>query len=272
MSASLFTLSETAIADYRRDGAVCLRGVFKDWVDTIAAGIDRNMREPSPYASESVRKGEPGSFFDDYCNWQRIPEFRDFIEKSPAAEIAAGIMGSKTAQFFHDHVLIKEPGTQKPTPWHQDIPYYFVNGSQTVSYWIPIDRVKETTLRLVAGSHLWDKLILPVRWLDDSNFYPSASDYRPVPDLDNEPGMKVIEWSMEPGDAVLFDFRTAHGARGNPTATRRRALSLRWVGDDAHYVERPGRTSPPCPGHDMQAGQRLREDWFPVIWPGLQGR
>jgi ectoine hydroxylase-related dioxygenase (phytanoyl-CoA dioxygenase family) len=77
---------------------------------------------------------------------------------------------------------------------------------------------------------------------------------------------------MEPGDAVLFDFRTAHGARGNPTPTRRRALSLRWVGDDAHYVERPGRTSPPYPGHDMQAGQRLREDWFPVIWPGLQGR
>ena len=34
------------------------------------------------------------------------------------------------------------------------------------------------------------------------------------------------------------------------------------------YVARPGRTSPPFPGHDMQPGQRLREDWFPVIWQG----
>ena len=76
-------------------------------------------------------------------------------------------MGSRTAQFFHDHVLVKEPGTQKATPWHQDMPYYFVDGRQTVSFWIPIDPVKEATLRVVAGSHKWDRMILPVRWLDD---------------------------------------------------------------------------------------------------------
>jgi len=72
---------------------------------------------------------------------------------------------------------------------------------------------------------------------------------------------------MQPGDAVAFHYRTVHGARGNMATTRRRALSLRYVGDDARYVERPGRTSPPFPGHDMSAGQILREDWFPTIWP-----
>jgi ectoine hydroxylase-related dioxygenase (phytanoyl-CoA dioxygenase family) len=259
-------VSDQDIADYRRDGAVCLRGVFADWVDTIAAGIERNMRDPGPYASESVRSGEAGRFFDDYCNWQRIAEFRALVERSPAAEVAARVMGSQTAQFFHDHVLVKEPGTQKATPWHQDTPYYFVDGSQTVSFWIPIDPVKEATLRLVAGSHRWEPLILPVRWLDESQFYPDAQHYRPVPDPDNEPELRVLEWSLEPGDAVLFHFRTAHGARGNPASSRRRVLSLRWVGDDAHYAQRPGRTSPPFPGHEMKAGQRLRTDWFPVIY------
>ena len=91
----------------------------------------------------------------------------------------------------------------------------------------------------------------------------------------------MLEWSLEPGDAVLFHFRTVHGARGNHSATtRRRALSLRWVGDDAAFVERRGgRTSPPltapfgeagaqgADAHGMQEGQRLREDWFPVLWP-----
>src|ERR1700694_4136728 len=106
-------LAERDIADSRRDGAVCLRGVFRDWVDIIAAGIERNMREPGPYAAESVRSGEAGSFFDDYCNWQRIAEFRELVERSPAAEVARRIMGSASAQFFHDQDLVKEPGTQK---------------------------------------------------------------------------------------------------------------------------------------------------------------
>ena len=262
------SVTEDDIATYRRDGAVCLRGLFAGWVDVIAAGIERNMREPGPYASENLKPGEQGRFFDDYCNWERIPEFRRVVLESPAAEVAARAMGSTTAQFFHDHVLVKEAATPKATPWHQDAPYYFVDGAQTVSFWIPIDPVRDATLRVVAGSHRWDKPILPVRWLDNGSFYPGEGDYHPVPDPDNEPGMRVLEWAMEPGDAVLFDFRAAHGARGNPAATRRRrALSLRWVGDDARYVERPGRTSPPYPGHGMTAGQRLREDWFPVVWP-----
>src|SRR5580658_3919293 len=232
------SVTERDLADFRRDGAVCLRGVFADWVDTIAAGIERNLREPGPYAAQSVRVGEAGSFFDDYCNWQRIAEFRAVIERSPAAAVAARIMQSQSAQFFHDHVLVKEPGTQKPTPWHQDAPYYFVDGNQTVSLWIPIDPVREATLRLVAGSHHWQRLILPVRWLDDSNFYATADQYRPVPDPDHEPDLRVLEWAMQPGDAVLFHFRTAHGARGNPALSRRRVLSLRWIGDDAHFAER----------------------------------
>ncbi|MGA2776662.1 MAG: phytanoyl-CoA dioxygenase family protein [Steroidobacteraceae bacterium] len=256
--------SET-LAAFERDGAACLRGFFADWVDTIAAGIDRNMRDPSALASESVRSGEPGSFFDDYCNWQRIPEFERVVRESPAAALAAQAMKSRTAQFFHDHVLVKEPGTQKATPWHQDIPYYFVDGEQTLSFWIPIDPVREATLRMIAGSHRWTGWVKPVSWIDDGNFYKREGDYLPVPDPDREASMRVLEWTMEPGDAVIFDFRTVHGARGNSTRHRRRVLSLRWVGDDARYAERPGRTSPPYPGHAMTAGQKLREDWFPTI-------
>ena len=71
---------------------------------------------------------------------------------------------------------------------------------------------------------------------------------------------------MEPGDAVAFNYSILHGARGNETSQRRRAFSLRLLGDDTRYVERPGPTSPPFPGHDMVAGQKLREDWFPILY------
>jgi ectoine hydroxylase-related dioxygenase (phytanoyl-CoA dioxygenase family) len=257
-------LTQASIDDYHRDGVTLVRGLFRDQVDLLRKGVARNMDEPGPYAAENLKDGESGRFFDDYCNWGRIPEFREAIEASPVAEIAADLMASDIVQMFHDHVLVKEPGTSKPTPWHQDGPYYFVEGTQTVSFWSPLDPVRDATLRCVAGSHNWKKPVLPTRWLAETSFYPDEDDFMPVPDPDAE-GMDIREWDMEPGDAVAFNFMVLHGARGNETRDRRRAFSLRLVGDDARYVERPGTTSPPFPGHGMKPGQRLREDWFPVI-------
>ncbi len=257
-------ITDQMVAEYQRDGVVLIRGLWADWVDVIAAGIERNMAEPGPYAAENLKPGEAGRFFDDYCNWERIPEFARVVHESKVAEVAAALMQSLRVQMFHDHVLVKEPGTAKPTPWHQDGPYYFVEGQQTVSFWSPVDPVREASLRCVAGSHVWPREVMPMRWLSDTAFYPDPERYMAVPDPDVE-AMDIREWEMEPGDAVAFNFRTLHGARGNDAGTRRRAFSLRLVGEDARYVDRPGRTSPPYPGHEMVAGQRLREDWFPVL-------
>ncbi|WP_170340431.1 phytanoyl-CoA dioxygenase family protein [Ruegeria arenilitoris] len=257
-------VSPEMIETYRNDGVVLVKGLFADHVDALREGVARNMADPGPYASENKKEGETGRFFDDYCNWSRIPEFRQVIQASPVAEVASDLMESRSVQIFHDHVLVKEPGTSMATPWHQDGPYYFVEGRQTISFWSPLDPVTQATLRCVAGSHLWEKEVLPTRWVSEEGFFPDEGQYIAVPDPVAE-GMRIVEFDMEPGDAVAFNFRTLHGARGNQSDSRRRAFSLRLVGDDARYVERPGRTSPPFPGHDMRAGQRLREDWFPIL-------
>jgi len=258
-------ITQDHVDQFQRDGVVMVKGLFADYVDDISAGIETNMREPGKYAAENLNAGEGGRFFDDYCNWNRIAEFEHVVRNSPAAEVAAGLMGSHMVQMFHDHVLVKEPGTSKPTPWHQDEPYYFVQGQQTVSFWSPMDPVKEASLRCVVGSHKWEKPVLPTRWLSEEDFYAGEDVYMQVPDPDAE-GMPIVEWQMEPGDAVAFNYGILHGARGNETNVRRRAFSLRLVGDDARYVERAGPTSPPFPGHNMQPGEKLREDWFPVVW------
>lgn len=258
-------LSEEHIKSFQDDGVVLIKGLFADYVELIQMGIDYNIQNPGRYAAENIKDGEGGRFFDDYCNWNRISQFQEVIKNSKVAEVAAGLMKSKTVQVFHDHVLVKEPGTSKPTPWHQDSPYYFVEGSQTVSFWSPVDAVTDATLRCVAGSHKWSKPVLPTRWLNEDKFYKDTVKYMPVPDPDAE-GMKILEWDMDPGDAVAFHYRILHGARGNETKKRRRAFSLRLVGDDARYVERSGPTSPPFPGHNMKPGDRLREDWFPIIY------
>ena len=261
---ALPVITPRMVRAYQEDGVVLIKGMWADWVETLRAGVERNMAEPGPYGSENLKPGEGGRFFDDYCNWDRIPEFEQVIRDSAVAGVAAALMASRYVQLFHDHVLVKEPGTSKPTPWHQDGPYYFVEGRQTVSFWSPLDHVDQASLRCVAGSHLWPRAVLPTRWLAETAFYPNPENYMPVPDPDAE-AMPVREWVMEPGDAVAFNFKTLHGARGNTTDRRRRAFSLRLVGEDARFVTRPGRTSPPYPGHGMVEGERLRADWFPVL-------
>jgi len=260
-------LDPLQVRDFETDGAILIKGLFRYWVAKIQAGIEKNLAEPGPYAAENLTPHEPGRFFDDYCNWDRIAEFEEVIRRSEVGRIAAELMQSHRTQLFHDHVLIKEPGTSKQTPWHQDSPYYFVEGTQTVSFWCPMEVVEESSLRCVAGSHLWEKPVLPTRWLSEKDFYPDSDQFMPVPDPDSETGkFRVLEWEMEPGDAVAFHFKTLHGARGNQSERPRRAFSLRLLGDDARYVTRPGPTSPPFPDHGMVDGQRLREDWFPVIY------
>ena len=77
----------------------------------------------------------------------------------------------------------------------------------------------------------------------------------------------VRTWAIEPGDAVAFNFKTIHGAKANDGDTISRTVSFRLVGDDVRYFERPGRTSPNFQDINQKSDSRLREDWFPVIWP-----
>jgi ectoine hydroxylase-related dioxygenase (phytanoyl-CoA dioxygenase family) len=253
-------------AAYRQDGAIVIRGAFKDWVETLRAGFERNLKAPGPFAIENTGTGEAGRFFEDYCNWQRIPEFKDFILNSPAAAIAGAVMAARQVQIFHEHILVKEAGTAKPTPWHQDMPYYCVDGDATASYWIPLDPVTSAnTLRVLKGSHLWPKLVRPKSWASNENFYASDDDFMDMPPI-AEDDPRILAPELQPGDAVIFNFKTVHGAPGNVGASRRRAFSARFTGDDVTFLARPGRTSPPFPGIDQQSGQRLRLDWFPVVW------
>jgi len=251
---------------FQADGAIVLRGVFSDWVERLRSGVERDMASPGPF--ERTYRPQDGSapFFQDFCNWQRIPEFRTFVHDSPAAAIAARLMRSKSARFFHDHVLVKQPGTSTVTPWHQDQPYYCVEGSQTVSFWTPLDPVsREVVMECVAGSHRWGKGFRPQRF-DGTPLYP-RDDFEPMPDIEAERGRyRIVGWDMEPGDAIAFSFRTLHGAPANRSSRPRRVFSSRWLGDDAVFAERGGKTSPPFPDLKLKPGEPLEAPEFPLVY------
>ena len=259
-------LTKSEIQDFKDDGVVVLRGIFNEWIDTLAKGADFHIKNPSEEAL--VHKGADfqGKFLEDFCNWQRIPEYKDFVLNSPLAAIAADLMESKSAQFFHDHFFYKEALSGAPTPWHQDLPYYCVSGDQTVSFWLPLEaREKTVSLRSLAGSHHLNKEIRPTSWANNESFYEDNDAFMDMPNTDNN-DFKIKQWETEPGDVIAFNFKTIHGANANKVDDISRTLSFRLLGDDVVYRHRPGRTSPNFPGINQKDGERLREDWFPIIW------
>ena len=271
-------VSEREIATFQHDGAICLRQKFdQKWLDLIAEGIEQNLAAPSEYAESLSSEGTSARFFSDYCNWRRIPEFQTFVYDSPAAEIVARLMGSNKAIFYHDHLLIKEPGTQRETPWHHDQPYYPVNGQQMCSLWLPLDPVPlHTSLRFVKGSHTWGRWFVPRKFATSRNYAVQGGGasqeeemmaFESAPDIEAHPDKyEVVSWELEPGDCVVFHGMTLHGAAGNRSqTTARRALSTRWFGDDARFAERPWEISPPITG-GLKPGEPMACDTFPVIW------
>jgi ectoine hydroxylase-related dioxygenase (phytanoyl-CoA dioxygenase family) len=264
-------LVDSALVEaFQHDGAVCVRRAFTPSEVALAErGIERNLASPSPCALVASRPDDPGRFFEDFCNWQRIPEYDELARNSAAAAIAGQLTGSANIRFYHDHVLVKEPGTVQRTPWHQDQPYYNIDGAQTCSVWLPVDPVsRAATLEFVASSHLGPWL-MPRTFMDsDAKWFPEGS-LEELPDIEaHRDGYTIVGWELEPGDAVFFNMLTLHCAGGVEGPHRRRVLSLRFVGDDVMHAPRAWKTSPEFVGlaEELPAGAPLAHPLFPVVW------
>jgi len=269
MTAPAEILDPDAIAQYRADGCLVVRGLFSDdEVDAVRAGIEENLADPSPLFGVASRPEDPGRFVEDFCNWQRIAGFGRIAFESRAADVAAALMGGRTVRLYHDHLLVKEPGTRQPTPWHQDQPYYNVDGFDNVSMWMPVDPVAaESTLEFWAGSHRKGWLMPRTFLSEQASWFPEGT-LAEIPDIEaDRAAYDVRGWALEPGDAVFFHMLTAHHAYGVPGSGRRRVFSLRFLGDDVTHAPRRWRTSPPFEGlaDELPAGAPMDHPLFPVL-------
>ena len=254
--------------DFARDGAVVVRGLLTPAeVQTLRAGIEANLAAPSPRAKTASRPEDPGRFVEDFCNWSDIAQYRDVIFGSALPRVAAELMRSRTVRLHHDHMLTKTAGTAQRTLWHQDQPYYNIEGRQTVSFWIPVDPVpREATLEFVAGSHQGPWLMPRSFMAREAKWFPEGS-LADLPDVEaDRTAFDILGWPVEPGDAVAFHMLALHAAGGS--AGRRRVFSVRFTGDDVRHAPRAWATSPEFPGlaDRLPAGAPLDDPLFPLAW------
>ena len=259
-------ITDSDLATFQRDGAVCLRGMFDgDWIEYLKPAIDLARANHGPFTQVHAMPGEDSCTFVDYRTSDRLPAFRSFVTEGPGAEIAARVMASERVNLFADSINVKDPRTSRDTPWHQDQPSLNVLGSQICNLWLALDPVpREIGLEFFGGSHRWGRWFKIIRQL----VYDEDDPNEPMPDIDAlRADHEMLSWEIAPGDCIMFHSLMLHGAPGNHTDAPRRAVGAIWLGDDMVFGPRGEAMNPLLTGHGLSPGDPMDCDYFPRVWP-----
>ena len=186
---------------------------------------------------------------------------------------------------------MKEPNTPDATDWHQDQSAVPVKGPRCCGTWLALDEVTKESgaVQYIRGSHKWGRYFTVSQKLDyylqDGEATADAEGVREpgfeeFPDFDElEPyfAKDLVHFDSQPGDVVMHQILTVHGAGGNRTNRRRRAIAPRWVGKDAVYTRRSNKfftdTLQPPFDPELDDGDPFPADHhlYPQVWPEPMG-
>ncbi len=261
-----------AVQAYNRDGVVCLRGAFEpEWLDVIESAIPALIERGGVNAVNI--KGEPddpGFFFYDYIMWPEVEAFRRFNFESNAPDLFRSLLETEKLVFYYDFLIIKFAlCINSPTPWHHDISYYPLEGTQIANCWTALDHIPlETAVRFVKGSNRGETIYRPTHFNPEDD-YPTSLSRPTMPDIDGLAAggeCKILSCALEPGDTLVFNCRTLHTAPGNHLDRRRAAFSINWTGDDVTYNDIPQLTDPYHRGESLVSGGPLECETFPRVY------
>ncbi len=261
---------------FAENGVVLVpKAVSAAWVSRMTAVVDQQLAAPSKWSNDANPGAATDRNFTDRYLWRENAEINAFIRESGCAKLAAQAMDSQSVRFYFDHLLVKEPGTAGPTPWHQDIPYWPFMGKQICSIWLALTSctVENSALEFVRASHLDGKYYAPEAFNgpdDASASWMAKATGEKCPDIEaDRSAFDIVGYDVVPGDALIFSAWTIHGARGNASvSSRRAAISTRWLGDDAVWYPHDG-TDPTVKAEDVSVapGDPPADDTvFPELW------
>lgn len=275
-------LTQDEIRAYQEDGAAVIRQVIDNsWIELMRNAIERILQNPGEASIEYTPNGKEGRYYGDFFIWRRDSDFESFMKDSPLPQLASQLMGSSHVNFFYDQLLVKEPKTHEPTPLHQDLPYWPLQGNDISSVWVPFDKADQSSgvVHYVKGSHKWGKRYAPRTFSTstDSSFQSvyDKMNFESVTTVEDKLDQyDILHWEMEPGDVLVHHPLTLHFAPGNASSTgRRRGLALRYTGTDARWDARPGtfmenpKVAAILPEITLGDGDHLSGELFPQVWP-----
>lgn len=265
--------TSTGLADrYRADGVVHVPGAFTDWVAPLRAGVATALGRPGVHARRLSDGDAPAAVTSDILRWRDVEPFGRFVRQGGVADLAAAVLGSDAVVFLQDQWFVKEAGATTPSPWHQDGPYYNVDGPMC-TIWVALDdHPRDVSLELVRGSHRWGVRYGTREFVQgDGPGTVGATDDPAIPDVDADRGRyDIVGFELAAGDAIVFDAGTLHGAPGNRHVERpARRFSTRWTTPGARYRDAgPGAAAFwRQMGHGLAEGDPFTGPWFPTVTP-----
>ena len=214
---------------FDHDGFVIVPGLLDQReLDELRSHLDRYIREVVPRLPDSQ------AFYVDKSRPETLKQmqhmgldafFRDYMRHPTWNSLAESLIGEpvepQEPEWFN-----KPPGTDSPTPAHQDNYYFCLKPAHVLTVWLALDSVDESNgcLRYVAGSHRLG--LRPHARSNILGFSQGITDYGPA-----DEACEVIV-RLLPGDAVAHHGETIHRADPNGSPTRHRrafAMVLRGV-------------------------------------------
>ncbi len=261
---SMLPLTGQAAA-FRRDGVIVLRGVFAPWVETLRAGIDRLMADPSPLERSYQPWDQPLSF--RICaTGGGFPNSVILSRTPPWAGSRVNCWARMRCVFFTIMCWSRNRAPRSSPP-----------GIRMVPITAPVAR------RPSVSGFRWTPCPPRTRW----NAWPvpinggvttgpcalmarrsmRSMTARPCPISIRAGGILHPELGHGTGGrrGVRFRHRPWRGGDGGsdpPAARLLRAL----VGDDAVFVSRGGKGSPPFAHLALQDGDPLAGADFPLLY------
>ena len=238
----------------------------KMFADLTALSSDLNETQSLAALTENEIKG--GRFLSGVDHWKEDKNFAAFAKISPLPSIVAKLMNSKKVYLYEDSVLIKEPDTAEETVFHQDLGYFHLEGESICTVWAPLDHVDHETGSVVylRSSHKNKKVFKP-NWFVVNEPLPDTKG-KDLPNIEiDDKKLDLVRFDTKPGDLVVHHALTLHGAGANSSAARqRRAVSVRYCGDDSTYKIRPG--APKKPHHEnIRTGEPVVDHPdCPLVW------
>lgn len=200
--------------------------------------IDRYIRDVVPTL------GPADAFYHDSSRPETLkqlqhmdadPFFRQYPSHPAWCRLAEDLLG-EPCEAMAPEWFNKPPGTEHPTPPHQDNFYFCLKPPSVLTMWLSLDSVDDENgcLRYVAGSHR--RGIRPHARTTVLGFSQSVSDYGP------EDTHSEVSVHLEPGDLLVHHGETIHRADPNRSPERhRRAFAMVFRGescrrDDAAFA------------------------------------
>lgn len=220
---------------YERDGFVVVRQFLEAGeLAELRQQLDRYIREVVPTLPPSA------AFFQDRSRPETLkqmqhmgvdPYFAQYPRHPKWTALAQALVGepvsSDAPEWFN-----KPPGTEHPTPPHQDNYYFCLRPPQVLTLWLALEKVdaENGCLRYVRGSHTQD--IRPHGLSPILGFSQAITDYSAA-----DRALEVAV-ELEAGDVVVHHGNTIHRAEPNRSAGRhRRAFAMVYKGESCRRDE-----------------------------------